>query len=202
MDKYRSFGLRENWLEGFLLEGKKWLMNNNLGPVQFEAFQKYMKDAELLDKKGNITPLATMLLKVYLEDRYAVWQIIWINLYFNSLLFNFYISKVPWRSRWTKRELVSKIMELGYAERTAKNAVNALTNTFDNSPLGEWFGKKIEKRTYLKQGIQNISYIAFKYALEKIGKDQEKFKEIFGISYENFYYHYYNIIQNEVKNET
>ena len=188
LDKYRTFGLREIWLESFLYRPDVWLEENTLGPEQIKAFKKYMKDAELIDRRGNLTPLAWKMSELYAEDKDAVWQIVWLNLSLNSPLFNFYCSEVPWKSTWTKDKLVSLIKGKGYAERTARNAVNALVNTFENSPLGEWFGKKVEKSKYSKEALSNLSLYALKYALNKLGERAEAFERIFGMDNQDFHY--------------
>ncbi len=188
LDKYRTFGLREIWLESFLYRPDVWLEENTLGPEQIKAFKRYMKDAELIDERGNLTPLAWKMSELYAEDKDAVWQIVWLNLSLNSPLFNFYCSEVPWKSTWTKDKLVSLIKGKGYAERTARNAVNALVNTFENSPLGEWFGKKVEKSKYSKEALSNLSLYALKYALNKLGERAEAFERIFGMDNQDFHY--------------
>ena len=188
LDRYRTFGLREVWLEGFIHRPDIWLEENTLGPEQIKAFKRYMKDAELIDGKGNLTPLAWKMLELYVKDKDAVWQIVWLNLCLNSPLFSFYCLEVPWKSVWTKDELVSLIKEKGYAERTARNALNALANTFENSPLGEWFGKKVEKRKYSKEGLSSLSLYALKYALSKLGEKAETFERIFGMRGQDFHY--------------
>jgi phosphoadenosine phosphosulfate reductase len=188
LDRYRTFGLRKPWLEGFLEKPVEWLKNNTLGPEQLKAFRRYMKDALLLDKNFKPTPLCFKLVNLYCSEPETVWQIIWLNLVLNSPLFHFYAIEVPWHSEWTKFELVSLIERKGYASRTARNAVNSLTNTFENSPLGEWFGKKIEKGKYFKSGLNSLSPFAMQYALEKLGETPEKFEKIFGMSSQDFYY--------------
>ncbi len=188
LDRYRTFGLREVWLEGFLEGLDVWLKDNTPGPEQLKAFKRYMKDAELLDDEGSPTALAREMSELYTKDRHAVWQIVWLKLFLNSPLFNFYCLEVPWKGIWTKEELVSLIKERGYAERTARNAVNALVNTFENSPLGEWFGRKLEKRKYLKESLSTLNSPALRYALDKLGEEAELFESVFRMNNQDFHY--------------
>jgi len=145
IDRYNTFGLRRNWLENFLEKGKDWLIDNTLGPKQKDAISKYLLDAELIDNKKNLTDSFKFLSQLFTKDLKSVWQIVWINLCINSDLFNWYVTEIPWGRSWKKDELVTLLKEKGAAERTARNAINALTNTFESSPLGEWFGKKENK---------------------------------------------------------
>lgn len=142
LGRYMNFGFRGVWLEGLFRGREYWLENNTLGPYQKISFARHLKDAELIDKNKNLTELFYKLSKIYEKEPQAVWQIIWVNLCVNSPLYKWYVEEIPWGYAWKKEELVKKLCEKGFKERTARNAINALTNTFENSPLGEWFGKK------------------------------------------------------------
>jgi len=171
INRYYTFGLRTIWLEDFLNKGQEWLLNNTLGPDQRKAMYNYLYDTGLIDRDKNLTELFHILSKLFNKDRNLVWQVLWINLCINSQLFRWYTEEVKWGTRWNKKELVNILTQKGVAERTAKNSINSLTNTFENSPLGRWFGLKIEKETYEKVGIwniQDISAYAVGYSLYKL----------------------------------
>ena len=188
LDRYRTFGLRDVWLGGFLEGLEVWLKNNTLAPEHLKVFKIYMKDAELLDEEGSPTALTREMSELYTKDRHAVWQIVWLNLFLNSPLFNFYCLEVPWKSIWTEEELVSLIKERGYTERTARNAVNALVNTFENPHLREWFGRKVEKRKYLKESLSSLNPPALRYTLGKLEEEAELFESVFRMSNQDFHY--------------
>lgn len=168
--KYRTFGLRQHWLEDFLKRGEDWLRNNTLGPIQKIAMHYYLRDAELLDKKGQLTKLYYKLSELYKQEADTVWQIVWVNLCINSPLFNWYVKVLDWGEVWEKSQLVDLLIEAGFTKSTAIGTINSLTNTFENSPLGEWFGKKIEKGKYLKPLEKEIKPLALYYAIEKFKK--------------------------------
>ncbi len=171
INRYYTFGLRTIWLEDFLNKGQEWLLNNTLGPDQRKAMYNYLYDTGLIDRDKNLTELFHILSKLLNKDRNLVWQVLWVNLCINSQLFRWYTEEVKWGTRWNKKELVNILTQKGVAERTAKNSINSLTNTFENSPLGRWFGLKIEKETYEKVGIwniQDISAYAVGYSLYKL----------------------------------
>jgi len=171
INRYYTFGLRTIWLEDFLNKGQEWLLNNTLGPDQRKAMYNYLYDTGLIDRDKNLTEIFHILSKLLNKDRNLVWQVLWVNLCINSQLFRWYTEEVKWGTRWNKKELVNILTQKGVAERTAKNSINSLTNTFENSPLGRWFGLKIEKETYEKVGIwniQDISAYAVGYSLYKL----------------------------------
>ncbi len=187
-DRYRTFGLRKGWLDSFLLYGRNWLEENTLGPYQLKALIRYLKDAELLDKKKNTTPLFLTLSNLLKDGRNnLVWQIVWVNLCLNSDLFNWYARSIKWGETFKRKEIVKFLQrETNLSERTARNAVNSLTNTFDNSPLGDWFGKKVGKGEYLKKGLQELSPELLSYIFKKFNKSEEEFfekvRELTGVS--------------------
>ncbi|GEM_PF-2708315 len=180
-DKYRSFGLREYWLERFLSEGPAWLESNLiLGPCQLTALKRYLKDAELLDKSGKPTNLFKLLSRLYFQDRELAWQVIWLNLTQNSELFNWYAKAIEWGSQSYKKELKEKLSkEAGIKLRTASNAVNALLNTFKNAPL-EWAGKLKGKELVEKKGLKQIKPELIAYTLKRLKLDPEKGAEVMG----------------------
>jgi len=180
IDRYHTFGLRKPWLEGFLEQGEEWLMNNNLGPKQKDAMNKYLLDAQLIEvpknsKQKKLTDLYSLLSQLLNRDENTVWQVVWVNLCTNSDLFRWYVKAIPWGSVWSKEELKHRIMEDAKAKsRTAQNAINALVNTFENtfekSPLGKWFGECVDKKRkiYKKKGTDDVSLWAVGYALYKL----------------------------------
>lgn len=118
--------------------------------------------------KKKPAALFDILAELIYEDQKTIWQVVWVNLCINSELFRWYVQEVPWDKIWTRDELVSMLEEKGIARRTAMNAVYSLTNTFENSPLGEWFGRKIEQKTYQKYGTSDITIWALGYALYRL----------------------------------
>ncbi len=168
VNRYFTFGLRKPWLESFLERGSEWFTNNTLGPDQKKAMYNYLYDTELTDKEKNLTELFEILTKLFYKDPNTVWQVVWVNLCINSDLFRWYVQEIPWNKSWTKEELVALLEEKGAKNRTAKNSVNALANTFENSPLGNWFGKKKNKKTFYKAGTNEISLWALGYALYRL----------------------------------
>ncbi len=175
-NKYFTFGLRTPWLEDFLMKLSAWFTDNNLGPEQKKAMVNFLKDAELIDEKKHVTPLGEILSELYRFKRELVWQVVWVNLCINSDLFRWYVQTIPWGERVSKKELAERLSAEGVKERTAKNAINSLTNTFDSSPFGEWFGDivKRDKRNnpeiVFKKGTDDIDIFAIAYALYRMGQ--------------------------------
>jgi len=181
LDRYNTFGLRQSWLETFLSKLNNWKTSLTLGNKQVSALKRFLIDAQLITKKEEPTKLAEILSELRKKDNKLVWQIVWINLCINSPLFRWYVDNIKWEEVWNKKEAAEKLQELGIKERTAKNAINSLAQTFfyKNTEyyLGTLFGKRLKKDVFLKRGIKEESEtnkFVIGYALYKL-------KEIRGI---------------------
>lgn len=141
VDRYSTFGLREEWLTSFFDLLDEWFSENSrlLGPKQIPAMLNWLREAELVDlKEKKVTELAKILKPVYASNPLLVWQIIWTNLAFNSSIVNWYVTATKNDIKYTKNELVELLKEdyPNLKGATLKNPVDALVNTFVNSPLG------------------------------------------------------------------
>ena len=143
IDRYSSFGLRQEWLEQFFDYGEDWFENNTLGSRQIPAFNNWLLDANLIkdNKTKEITQLAKDLKIIYEDDPYFVWGVIWTNLYYNSKVINWYCDAIEWNTRLSRADYNELIFESfsDLGKGTVENAADALVNTFKNSPLNEAF---------------------------------------------------------------
>lgn len=141
VDRYSTFGLREEWLTSFFDLMDDWFVENSrlLGSKQIPAMLNWLREAELVDlKEKKVTELAKLLKPVYGSNPLLVWQIIWTNLAFNSSIVNWYVTSIKNEIKYSKNELVELLKEHypNLKGATLKNPVDALVNTFVNSPLG------------------------------------------------------------------
>ena len=185
IDRYSTFGLRQQWLEEFFDFGEEWLENNNLGPKQIPAVNNWLSEANLITdtKTKQITPLAKDLKEIYGKDPYFVWGIIWTNLYYNSKVINWYCDNIEWNTRLSREDLIERIMESfpDLSKGTLENATNAMINTFKNSPLNEAFElcnleKKGQKVTFIEKvgGNNNLDLLLIAYTLFKLSEKKSR----------------------------
>ncbi len=186
IDKYSTFGMREEWVATFFEALDGWFDGYaGLGPKQIPAMLNWLREAELVDKNTKkVTELARILKPVYQSNPLIVWQIIWINLSFNSAIANWYVNTVGRETSYTKQELVELLKERypNLKGATLKNPVDALVNTFCCSPLGstdrqdnsslcvgllELQGKQRQVKQLCKYGTSKISSAAVAYILYK-----------------------------------
>lgn len=188
-DSYKTFGLRRWWLEDFLLRGEEFFQNNTLGPQQIIAFKRYLKHSELITSKGKLTPLYYQVKEIFEKKGNTVWLVVWFYLCKNSELFKWYVETFPWKFEFTKKLLEEKLKEqFRLSDRTVKNSINALINTFKTAPLGNWFGTPLGKNKFLKKGTPVVDREIIKLILEReninISKGYGLFYTVFGLDKE------------------
>lgn len=141
LDRYKGFGLRLDWLRRWLDLGPAWAEDSPLGNRQVEGFSHWLADAGLTEKNGRAdTALGTQVRAAQLRaDDLGLWYLIWIRLSHGSPIADWYAYRLPAGS-YPKPEL-SRLLALWHGSvvpnRTHINAVNALVNTFERSPLGD-----------------------------------------------------------------
>ncbi|HJH27132.1 MAG TPA: phosphoadenosine phosphosulfate reductase, partial [Methanophagales archaeon] len=197
IDKYSTFGMREEWLKSFFSYGNKWLESNNLGNKQVMATLHWLTDAELIDTKTKeVTQLRIYLKNIQLKEYLFAWAIFWTNIYYNSPVVRWYVNTLDWGGVFTKKELKEKIRQFypHLSEGTLSNPVDAMVNMFDNSPLGEKMGigtlekkgkavKKIKKLGTDKIHPFAVAYSLYK-AAEHIGRRDFTVSELYRKEFE------------------
>lgn len=145
IDRYNTFGLREEWMDMFLSSPNDYFEGNNsgLGVKQLPAMVNWLKEAEILDSNKKITEIGDTLIKLYSCYPDLVWEIIWINLVKNSFICHWFATKIKPGTSYSKKFLVELFIDeyqATYGKRTVENAITALISTFANSPIGKRFG--------------------------------------------------------------
>ena len=168
------FELLNDWFDGY--EG--------LGPKQIPAMLNWLREAELVDPDEKlVTDLAKMLKPVYATNPLLVWQIIWINLAFNSSIVNWYVNNTKADYAYSKAELVELLKEEypNLKGATLKNPVDALVNTFTNSPLGAMSPDEVES---LKLGLLTKKGVAVK-SVQRYGSSKISSAAVAYLLYKN-----------------
>ncbi|QTA89686.1 phosphoadenosine phosphosulfate reductase family protein [Desulfonema magnum] len=183
IDRYSTFGMRKEWLEDFLNNPDGWLDKNSLGPKQKPAMRWWLKESELLDSAtNNPTELCTILNNFKSHTYNLIWEIVWVNLGYGSLIVKWYVNNVSF-GNYTKEELLLMLMNdlPGYAEGTLKNPRDALVNMLDKSPLGNELrlGVLTKKGNAVKLikkiGTDQVTPIAVAYSLYKFAEDKKRY---------------------------
>lgn len=204
IDKYSTFGLRDEWLAAFFDQMDNWFDGYaDLGPKQIPAMLNWLREAELIDAKGKkVSELAVMLKPVYESHPLLAWQIVWINLSFNSAIANWYVTHIASDAVFSKQEMVELLKEAypSLKGATLKNPVDALINTFSNSPLGTTDSgddnslrigllekKGVQVKSVRKYGTSKISSAAVAYLLYKNAEVHDMYELTVSDIYERGY---------------
>lgn len=190
---YKTFGFREEWLNEYLVDPEYFWKSNSLGTAQVDGFKAWLKDAEIIDAKNNITELGLLLQEIYIDEPDMIWEIILTNLSYNSFIVRWFINNIKIGQEYDRKSLESMIGELGFSvsAKTISNAVAALLQSFDYSPFGDSmklcqpFGSKTSCRLeYQEISKAGLAYNLYKYA-EKKGVRSLRVSDFYGETAEN-----------------
>jgi len=181
--KYKTFGLRKDWLYSFLNKLEDWLVNNSLGPIQLYSLIVWLRDAELIEQKNKIPTKFSMLLqKIFIKNELLVWKIIWTNISYNSNLIRWYLTDFIFGNSYSTAEMVNIGLNKGLSssKHTISSGVDALVNLFETTPIGKDLKLGIvEKRgntRYInKIGTDDIHPIAVAYSLYRYAEDKKRY---------------------------
>lgn len=137
--RYKNFGLRQEWMEILFEDIDNFWTNDRMGTHMFKSFERWGKEAGIIDEKNNMLPLVYKFLELG-ADNPILWGYMYANIAYNSSVFNWYICKVGFDNEYQASDL--QIM-LGdeYSETTKKNALSALKDTIKSSPIGWLLGQ-------------------------------------------------------------
>jgi len=173
LDRYKTFGLRQEWLREYFTKGDIFWEENSLGNRQVEALRAWLRDAGILEK-GKLTPLGQFLRRLGAESP-LTWEIIFAKLARGSRIVRWFLEEVSWGEKLSASELVTRLGE-DIVERTRKNAVSALLGLFEHTPLRE-IAPVERKRTRIihKKGSDEISPYGLLFALTQLAENSGRF---------------------------
>ena len=181
-NRYFTFGIRSTWLEDFISKGDNWLTDNRLGNVQLESMLQWLKDAELIDiKRKKTNEFYNKMKKIFEINKLLFYQIIWINLFYNSSVVNWYLKNVKWNTNISIDELIKTLVSNNVNERTARNGISSLANMFDSVPYFQEFNlgriNKQKKQRYIEKiGTDNIHPTAILYSIYRYAISKNRYK--------------------------
>lgn len=168
---YKTFGFREEWLQEYLVDPDYFWQSNSLGTAQVDGFKAWLKDAEINDAKNKLTRFGELLQQIYVDDVNLTWELILTNLSYNSFIVNWFVNNVKIGQEFDRKILEGLLNEQGYSSKgkTVANAVAALVQTFEYSPLGEMFNMSVssENKKSVRQSYQEITNAGLAYSLYK-----------------------------------
>ncbi len=194
IDRYKNFGLKEEWVEDYLINRNDfWSSSHGLNEnYQIPSLKSWLKDAEIIDEKNQITELGNFLADNRMDYPDLVWEIIWINLSHNSFIINWFNCNIPANTNYSLKVMETMIHEQypSYKDKTIHNAVYQLQRTLKESPIGSTFNQMeptgkdaFERLPHDGLSPEAIAYSIYKYA---------NAKKIFSLRVSDFYNHEIN----------
>ncbi|MBR1677453.1 MAG: phosphoadenosine phosphosulfate reductase family protein [Clostridia bacterium] len=139
IDRYKNFGLRQEWIEILFDDVENFWTNDRMGTHMFKSFEKWGKEARLIAENNALIPEVLKFIELG-ADNPILWGYIYANIAYNSSIFNWYIRNTSFGSEYQTSDM--QIM-LGdeYSETTKKNALSAMKDTIKSSPIGWLIGQ-------------------------------------------------------------
>ncbi len=170
---YNNFGMNEGWVDVYFSDPDAFFVENLAGlnvKEQMPSFAKWLQQAEIINdvKDKAITPLGRFLAETYMDNPDLVWQIIWINLSYNSPIAAWYNIGVEWGKFTTQQEMEELVLNdySDNSKQTVHNVVYAFVRTLKESPLGEMgLFCSVNKNEFQKRNFDSIEREALAYSL-------------------------------------
>ncbi|MBD5420818.1 MAG: phosphoadenosine phosphosulfate reductase family protein [Bacteroides sp.] len=181
IDRYKNFGLREEWLNSYLLDTDDyWTSNHGLNEnYQIPSLKAWLRDAEIIDEKNNVTEIGKLIADPEITANYPnlAWEIVWINLSYNSFIVNWFIQNVTPDMLNSQKSLEEMIREQypAYKEKTVHNAVYQLRRTLKESPIGGVLEQynEIDKDIFNRNSFEDLSKEAIAYSIYKYASKKQ-----------------------------
>lgn len=169
---YKTFGLREAWLQEFVELGDDFWGNNSLAKPQEEGFKAWLKDAEIIDASSKLSPIGKAICDIYMDDVALVWEVVLTNLAYHSFIVEWFANNIAADHEYDAKLMASLIVEQGYTQSlsTAKNAASALIQTIRNAsvgPLLSYNANEDNQKTLKRSEYEFITPIGLAYSLYK-----------------------------------
>ena len=171
---YKKFGLREEWVDEYFASPEDFWNNNSLGTAQVDSAKRWLKDASVIDDKNNITNFGETLYKIHIDNNEVLWELLLINLSYNSFIVNWFVNNVHLNKRYDKKSLFDELIEvpLEASNTTRDNAIVALLEMFNKSPIGETMCLAIpEDKVFYRREYENVSNTAIAYCIYKFAEN-------------------------------
>lgn len=173
---YKTFGFREEWLQEYFADPEYFWKSNSLGSAQVDGFKAWLKDAEINDAKNHLTCFGKLLQTIYVDNVNLTWELILTNLSYHSFIVNWFVNHVPVGHEFDRKILEGMIKDEGYSSKgkTISNAVAALVQTFDYSPLGDVLnmGVRFEKNMFKRNPYFDVTNVGIAYCLYRYAESK------------------------------
>lgn len=139
IDRYKNFGLRQEWIEILFENVNNFWTNDRMGTHMFKSFEKWGKEAGIIDRNNCLIPETYKFVELG-ADNPILWGYMYANIAYNSSIFNWYIRNTSFDTEYQVSDLQIMLGD-DYSETTKKNALSAMKETLKASPIGWLIGQ-------------------------------------------------------------
>lgn len=203
-----GMGLRKVWLDKFFKNSKHFFDDDSHGlnpKYQIPPFINWLREAEIINNEDKaLSPLGELLCSKYTNEEKMVWETIFVNLCYNSEICKWFFSHIGFGRAYTQQEVFT-ILQDSYPElkdRTLKNPLHSLLNTFKESPLGSEIGvgqianvnrkPTVNRKIYTDVSLSTVAYSLYKYA-EAQGRRELTVSELYNENQKDGIYRQFGI---------
>lgn len=175
ISQYGTFAIHTEWIDEFFIDPEVFWNANSLGKKQIPSFKAWLRDAEIIDAKNKLTQLGEVLQNIRVDYEQVLWEIIWINIGYKTLLVNWFMNNVQCGQSFDTKMLSEMAQtEFGqfFAATSIQYAVTGFMQLFKYSPLGTELCQGVEKdkNTYNRMTYEDVSDVAVAYSIYKFGE--------------------------------
>ncbi len=181
INKYMTFGLKQEWIEILDYEKENFRATNALGNRMVPSAITWFREARLISNNKAIAPTKLLDLGNKLSfDSFIFWNLIWSSICNSSPLIKWFVSNVQFEQYVDAEWIHEKLMPNVQSESVRKGAIQSLINTFKNSPLGTGDSPLVEltqkgnRVLGLKRIPKNIDPLAVLYSLYVMAEVSER----------------------------
>ena len=174
---YKKFGLRDEWVDEYFIDPVEFWKDNTLGTAQVDSFKAWMRDAEITDQKNNLTELGTLMRTIYAENPSLFWEIVFINLSYNSYIVKWFCNNIKPNQVYNGKMIKEEISNEGFSGSitTVGNAAIALCDMMKKTPVGDEClqGMDLGREGLRRSEYDDVSIEAVAYSIYKFAKERE-----------------------------
>lgn len=175
LDCYAAHGPKMEWFQEFVKLRDDFNKNNSLGSAQKPMFNRFLKDAGIIDDKCNRTILGEKLVNSELQDL-SIWGLMLINLSYTPQV-GWFVKTFEFDSVISRTQIVSLLSNMEDIKESALKAIPPTLKRISALPLGKiGFGtsdkasKDLGGLSFYRTAWQNADSKVILYALYKFAE--------------------------------
>jgi phosphoadenosine phosphosulfate reductase len=133
LNSFADHAPKYKWLQTFFELKDDFFTRHSLGPMMFDMFRRFLRDASLMDK-NRFTPFAQQIAQIGWESETA-WGLILVNLAADNPQFQWYIKNLDVGRVYPRKTVEAMLTALDVKEKDAKSIVKSFKRLVE-TPLG------------------------------------------------------------------